>query len=694
MKEKVNTKAFKRISIFALSIVCIVCATLIKTTNGFANAQFISKFSPTITVDYQGFENPPNAILNKEYPIFKATAVDSFGESLPVEVAVFMYYYSETPASLSLVDGKFVPKIYGEYTVEYSATDMVGNTAISTYNFVCGEKTPLKAMLIDVQSQAFIGEGIELPQISFENNTGEVKYSVYALAKTKNKIKKVDNLNNFIPEYVGEYEIIYKYEDFLESGEIKFSLNVLENDLTSFGEDVSLPKYFILGCSYELPIPNVVTYVAGKPTKVFPEVLVGYGDELPTSVSYKDFIPNRVGDVSIIYRASINGKRTEKTYTGKVVDVDYDKGINTSKYFYSDYILTTANRNDVTITTATPDCLIDFITPVLSERMSFVFKVKNTENFFGSLDMYLTDSCDSNIKVKFSLVKNSAENSYLSINDGKGVKTSANFYDGKSINFSYSDSTCSASMGEMSSVLVKTDLNGDEFKGFPSGKVYLSFSFGDLYKQSSIIVSSVNGQTMTKAGDQISPQTIYNRNFDVKTIGDVVTISPVLVSDVLNPNFSVEYYVVDPEGNVVVDVDGLSLNANHTDYSRSYTFKLEKYGTYNVVICAKDSFGNEETYSYGITVADLQAPYIYFTDYLNKNYKVGDTVTIPKAIAKDNVSETCLISVYYMDGTGVVNKVNDGKIYLKYSGKYTIYYYATDEANNVSLREITFNVGR
>ena len=61
---------------------------------------------------------------------------------------------------------------------------------------------------------------------------------------------------------------------------------------------------------------------------------------------------------------------------------------------------------------------------------------------------------------------------------------------------------------------------------------------------------------------------------------------------------------------------------------------------------------------------------------------------------KDNLSKKCKLGVYYMDGIGEVHKLSGETLKLTYSGKYTIYYYATDEVGNVSFREISFNVVR
>ena len=107
-----------------------------------------------------------------------------------------------------------------------------------------------------------------------------------------------------------------------------------------------------------------------------------------------------------------------------------------------------------------------------------------------------------------------------------------------------------------------------------------------------------------------------------------------------------------------------------------------------------DGFGNEELYSYGISVEDMEGPAIYINGYINGEKKVGQTISIPKATAKDNLSKKCKLVVYYMDGIGEVHKLSGETLKLTYSGKYTIYYYATDEVGNVSFREISFNVVR
>jgi len=693
MKEcKINLNFIKWVAISILAVIFTVTLFCVNLSNK-ANAE-TEKNLPIITIDSKDFETPPNAVLGKEYKIFSASAVDAFGEELSVLTSLYMYYYSPNPSSVSIKYGTFTPTLLGEYTVEYSATDMAGNTTIKTYNFSCVEKSPLIGVLSFEQGETLVGERAELPTISYENNTGKVDCYVSGVIISTGKVIKEIDVDNFIPEYVGEYKITYKYQDYVESGEVEYLLTVKENPCTKLCDEINIPKYFILGCSYKLPNLNFVTYVSGKPCKVIPKITVKYGGELDKSIDADNFIPEKEGDLTIIYSAIVSGNKTDKKYFAKVVDVNFGEKLDLNKYFYSEYAVTTLARNDVTITTATPNSPIDFINSILAERTSVTFKIKNTENFFNSFDIYLTDSVDSNIKVKFSLLKNNAESGYFSINNEKGIKTTANFYDGKSINFEYSNSTLSALFGEMTAVKIKKDLNGNLFEGFPSGKVYLSFSFGGLNKQSSVTVLNVNGQAISKAGDKIAPQTIYTRNDVVKNVGDEITISPVLVSDVLNPNYSVEYYVLDPEDNYAMDLNGVVLSPENTDYSKEYSLLLTKYGSYNVVINVKDGFGNSELYSYGINVEDMESPLIYISGSIDGEKKVGQTITLPKAMVNDNLSKKCALIVYYMDGTGEVHKLSGSTLKLSYSGRYTIFYYATDDAGNVSYREITFNVVR
>ena len=108
MIERKNRQYFfKWVAISFLAIIFMATMVLANLSN--KTIAETNKNLPIITIDSENFENPPNAVLGKEYKIFSATAVDAFGEKLPVETSLYMYYYSPNASSVSIENGKFIP---------------------------------------------------------------------------------------------------------------------------------------------------------------------------------------------------------------------------------------------------------------------------------------------------------------------------------------------------------------------------------------------------------------------------------------------------------------------------------------------------------------------------------------------------------------------------------------------------------
>ena len=166
----------------------------------------------------------------------------------------------------------------------------------------------------------------------------------------------------------------------------------------------------------------------------------------------------------------------------------------------------------------------------------------------------------------------------------------------------------------------------------------------------------------------------------MQVVGNVVTLERIYVGDVLDPNFTVNYVVRDPERKVVTSIDGVELSG--ADYTREYSIALEKVGSYSILVEVSDSSGNAEQYSSSVIVGDNVAPKIVLTTGV-ETAKVGEKIKLKDAVAIDNIDENLKIFTFVASPSYEYLKIDadsNGDRYFTATsaGKYTIWYYAYD----------------
>lgn len=628
-----------------------------------------------------------NAVKGTRYRIPKAEAYDCFEEKIEVETNVYLFYSSQTKSVINVSEGCFIPEYYGEYTIEYKATDRAKNTSVKTLNVSCEIKEPLTANLEINSTAATVGDYIALAGYNYANNIGNVECSVVATHTATGKTFKVEELI-FLPEYVGEYEMRYIFRDYNEIFEKSYIINAAEDRRTKLYGDYHLLKYYIVGCAYQLDLPQLVNYETGSPITVLPDVYVKYNAKIFERIDYKTFIPKEPGIVTIKFVAKVGQDVFEKEYQAQSIDVDYQNGVDMSKCFYSENAGFKSTDYGVEMSSSSGSCSAEFINSVISEELFFDFGISKSNNDFNSVDIVLTDSEDESIKVKITLKKTDAKSSLLYINNDNPVKTSANFYDGKTISVKYTENGNEISFDKVTGLKIKKTINGEKFNGFKSGKAYISLGMNGIEKKSKLLIYRLNYQVFNNTTDSLAPYVVFKNYSDTCKVGDVIEFERVYIADVLNPNYSVQYYIQAPDNKYAVDINGKELNGN-TDYRRNYKVFIDKSGTYLVNIFVEDSFGNQEIYSYSVFV-----PKESVVSYkLGKHYgsaKKGEKLKIAEVIGND--MENLNVRVFILEPSGIINKYTDGYT-LKSRGEYTVMYYVSDSENNVWIKNYTISVG-
>jgi hypothetical protein len=263
----------------------------------------------------------------------------------------------------------------------------------------------------------------------------------------------------------------------------------------------------------------------------------------------------------------------------------------------------------------------------------------------------------------------------------------------ESVILNYYNATKRVTFDEATFITVDKDENGKPFDGFTGNVAYVSYTFEDVQGESGMRIYQINGQPFNNGVvDKIEPQLfIVDRDSGLKTIGDKLYIAPSFAFDVLDPNTDLSFAVYDPDGNICVSDDGVLLAAS-ADTSRAYFVTAKKMGSYVVRYQVSDTKGNKITDSYALKVVDKEPPVIEVQAPV-ATAKVGDSVTLYKATATDNVTETVTLRMYvYAPDGRMVDMTDSAQLTVTLRGLYKITYMAFDELKNVSFKTFTIKV--
>lgn len=646
-------------------------------------------YPPEITINSLGYDldNAPTAMVGKPYKVFSATAKDVFEKEYDVITKVWANYHSSTKSQINLVDNSFTPSFFGEYFVEYVAVSDLGERTVETYSFECVDK---ESLAIDISNDKDVsgkaGEPIKVGKFELYNVSGVGKCEISAKLKGKDVVYKIGDDFSFCPMYSGEYEIEYSFEDYIEKQVSVYCVTVDVNPNPIMYGEMYVPKYFVCQNAYEFPVWESYHFAYGKKAEIEPEIKVVYEDGSTEILSDTVFLPKKKGDIKLIFTARYGEKTCSKEFFATVVDTGYPYEFKPEKYIVSKDCVIEGEKERVKVLAKTSGDSFSFINSILSEKFNLSFSFNAQTSAFNEFIVWLSDSINPDTKVKISFIKNDNSSSFVKINDGPAQSLSISFLSKESFNLSYENN--SISIGNISKLKVDKTVDGENFNGFESGKINLDFSFDKVLGLSSVNIEKINNQVMGLDSNDNAPFVIYNKySGGAKNIGDLVTLEKVLVSDVLDYNYEVTYYVKDPSGAYVTDVNGVVLNGKGTDYAKSYSFYVHDIGKYNVYISVKDSLGNEEIYAYAISVIDNVAP-IIDVDVSDLEGKVGETITLRSFTVKDNIDEDLQVNVFVWKPDGsvlAIKEVNSVREFVpEETGVYKVLYYVMDLDGNTS----------
>lgn len=653
--------------------------------------------APHINVDLQEYDSStiPSGLVGLNYPILPAKAFDKIDGLINYQVKVYRDYQTAKQTEVAIVDNSFIPSEAGLYSIVYRSTDSSGNFSEKAV------KIPVLTTLDDLDylfaepliNSSYVGKIYSLPKGEALGGAGNKEVKIKIIDPSGQIVDY--QANKFKFKLNGQYQVIVEIRDFLnQSREIIHYIDVTISEAPII-YDFVVPKYFINGIEYILPDFEALDYTDLNNVKsASKQIEVIYNGITTFLKTDRKFIPSVLNDgdeITIRYLATstATNKTSVVEYQANVVIVS-DDGINydLSRYFYKNNIdNVNLTESYIEFTTNKNNASISLVNPIIDSNISFEVVVPSEFNKLNSFNVTLTDYLHPEIAIDLTIFKNSTATdttTLMSINGGPKQIVSGSFFERTTYGFAISFNRNSNSLIDLNrgTIIekVKQTKYGNQFNGFPSNKVYLTFTYQEVTGNAALRVKSVANQPFSNVSeDRIRPMISPSRDF--KLIGEIneqFIIPYAYASDVLNPIVKLS---------LTIKFGSQTLYEGNID--EDYVFTPNQYGIYRIIYTAIDGANRKQETTFIINIKDRIIPEIIVSDKVVETAKVNDKISLPKAEVKDNHTEDLRLYIFVIAPDGQLFTLKEGvyEFIPNLTGRYQIFYYVQDSYNNYKFLE-------
>ena len=667
------------------------CLTSVYGLEGLSSDSFSEEEAPVITVNTE-YEKLPDAKIGTAYKAPTATAHDEYSGACDVETRVWFNYASDKPVSITLKDGAFVPTRTGYYSIVYTAKDFFGNTATTVYSVFAVAELP--ALTVEnpanAPTTATLGYPVVVETPTYAGGTGNITCTATA---TDPEGKTYAITDSFIPDIAGAWTVTYTVSDYIDTkASCSFELEATAGDKPVIDSKLVLPKVYLSGVSYTLPAIYADDYSSGRKVSVLCDVKIESAGNTETKKAGDAFVPSVTENGEKIKITYYSGSASLEAVEVPVVIVKQGSDVYVKNYIYGENIEIAdkdengKNLKGLQITaTQAGDIGWTFANPQVAELFSVKLSSLKGKTMYKGMQLTLTD------------IENPEESATLSIAINGGTITVVNGSFSADIDMSFAVETIfnmSYTGGKFKfenvNIAIDTYDNGEAFNGFTSNKVYASVTMTEAAKGSAYMLLEVSGSATTfRNKDFGAPSFAILGDFGGSySIGDSYTLAPALAGDTFAPQTSLTVTVLDPDGNVISDKNGVLLD--NVDASKSYDISLSRYGLYSIQYVAVEEnwIGNTNEFTNYIYVMDEEAPVITITSEYTKTAKVGDVIVLPTFTVSDNLTDEANIVIdrFVQNPTGRLVRIPyvSNSVIATYEGTYFFRIMAKDEYGNVA----------
>lgn len=545
-----------------------------------------------------------------------------------------------------------------------------------------------------------VGEKVKLPEVVAvsPDRVSSITLSVKKPSGAEAPVKA----NAFFADEAGEFKVYIVVVGVNGDSNTEFySVNATVADYPFLVNAPYVPDVYLSGKTYKVPVAKFVDYTGSAPVDV--EYRVEYHDEAgKVSAVNGTFVPTVLSSgnkVKLKYIAEKGGKQNTVTYEIPVMIADGKDEAGYTVYDYANLFYSqgagVVSVSDKGVELSASQNAKFYFANALNASFKFEFLSVQGFNSFGGVRAVITDALDKDVSISLTVKRTDApRTTTLVLNDEQSYTANGSFNDLiGGVKFEFNNANCFVKDNTSANVcrITKT-LNGDDFSGFPSKRVYLTFEIIDANVAYKLNVTQINSHYFSQDGyDGIPPFVVLEDYVKMDAnVGDKVVVPAGFAADVVDAN--AKAYVTVTKNNVhVKDVNGTPINKLVAD--RVYEFVAEETGSYVIQYFASDE--SENVYDVGyytVYVSDNESPVVTLKSSLKPSYTWGSTITIPEFDATDNggVINSLVYVTGPLSGFKIVNP-GDSFTFNAY-GKYFIHYMIYDDFGNLALIDLTVEV--
>ena len=650
----------------------------------------------------------PNAMLGREYKLFDAVCGNQYYGDLEVIPEVT----HEDGTTAVVTNGKFLAEKEGVYTIKYVAKNYFGVPYTKTFTITCLKESDVPAHVIqyvnenEVEKAGIAGVYVDLAEVTTTGGLGIPE--IVAKVTCGNEVLEVKD-NRFFPTHAGIYNVVITSTDHVGSTDsIEYDVEIGTGDKPVYLSTVVVPKYFISGTEYKLPTINAYDYTDGSGTPV--QAKIAYVDangvKFALGNTIKPMADQYTNTVDVIYYTDSFDAEGNIIFADiPLVDIYGANGkIDLTKMFDSNGITFAAAAANTTAK-FNADAKATYINPRGANGLELRFKGVAEKANYEHFVITLTDYENPSQQVRFYYSPNGSDKTTFRINSLDSAPFEAgqalNANDRMGLKLDTYNKLVQFDVNSSTKPKIETYLNGETFNGFSSRKVYVEYQFIGVRGESEIVIESLSGQAITNRSNNAAPtSSIEGEYMGFKSLGDVARIPFVLFTDALDPEVVGAVTVKLPNGSYATAEDGTYLYNAPCD--KDYFLKTTTYGSYVVSFTATDSMGKTADYSYLLNVMDETSPEIILQKTEFVDGVVGQKMTLPSAVAYDNVDGQVKVFIFVESTMGQLYRLNEedekGNQTFKLSftpnkaGVWRAVYVARDSVGNQTIEIYEFQV--
>lgn len=627
-------------------------------------------------------EKTPVAVVGRPYPLFAAEALDV----VCGECAVKTIVTDSQGRSVRVENNAFTPTETGTYTVEYRAQDRFGHSSSVSYGIdSCTEREytedPIKLEFVSEPERAFVGaeEQYRIPEVVISGGAGgwysaeyEYRYGTEIFQPNEQRKIRLNQKKNIV--------ITAKIRDYLGTETVKTLTIRVYSPPTVVMDVDGVPDAVETGEIFHLPEFRVTDYFDSAVPAM--ELTV---NGVPIDLAKMEYlVTEKAGEtLTLRYAGGSGERRVEKVYEVRVIELT-----DTFREFFLTDGTSQLGEEGMRFESETP-MRLQMPYPIADNDILIRANVLSNRNGFDRFAVVLTDYRDASCRIRLNICKEllggvPTGKVYLTVNgDSRRYPFAGSFTDDtKEIFLNVApDGTILDSLGQKVTKIGYCE-NGDLFAGFPSHRVRVGIdteSVSETFRSSGFLLKQVSNQTFSSwiEGDIYPPKINVLGTLVSGTIqkGEKITVPPAICCDVLSAGAKVRVQVYGPNRKLLLE----------GDCTGAISFTASEYGEYVVRYIAEDIHGLREEHEVNLYVADEEAPEITVDGTVARTLKCGESLIVPTAAAKDNLTKELTVHIALQDSGGRYQSLEAGeKVVFSKAGRYRLIYFCFDEDYNLA----------